>query len=67
MLLRSIPFLFVLLWASGFVGARLGLQYAEPATLLAIRMLANIALFLLLIVLLRRRVPTGAAFWHSCV
>ncbi|HFQ4803330.1 TPA: DMT family transporter [Vibrio vulnificus] len=67
MLLRSIPFLFVLLWASGFVGARLGLQYAEPATLLAIRMLANITLFLLLIVLLRRRVPTGAAFWHSCV
>ncbi|RZP74103.1 DMT family transporter [Vibrio vulnificus] len=67
MLLRLIPFLFVLLWASGFVGARLGLQYAEPATLLAIRMLANIALFLLLIVLLRRRVPTGAAFWHSCV
>lgn len=67
MLLRLIPFLFVLLWASGFVGARLGLEYAEPATLLAIRMLANIALFLLLIVLLRRRVPTGAAFWHSCV
>ena len=55
MLLRLIPFLFVLLWASGFVGARLGLQYAEPATLLAIRMLANIALFLLLIVLLSGR------------
>jgi len=36
MLLRLIPFLFVLLWASGFVGARLGLQYAEPATLLVV-------------------------------
>ena len=38
MLIRAIPFVFVILWASGFVGARFGLQYAEPATLLSIRM-----------------------------
>ena len=53
MLVRLIPFVFVVLWASGFVGARLGLQYAEPATLLTIRMLANVGFFLLLIALLR--------------
>ena len=34
MLIKMIPFVFVLLWSSGFVGARLGVEYAEPATLL---------------------------------
>ncbi|PAU37102.1 EamA family transporter [Vibrio coralliilyticus] len=67
MLVRLIPFVFVVLWASGFVGARLGLQYAEPATLLTIRMLANVGFFLLLIALLRRSIPQGKLFWHSCV
>ncbi len=45
MLIRAIPFVFVILWASGFVGARFGLQYAEPATLLSIRMAFNVLLF----------------------
>lgn len=67
MWIKAIPFVFVVLWASGFVGARFGLQYAEPATLLTIRMIANVALFVLLIGFLRRRVPTGKAFLHSCV
>ncbi|NIY82671.1 DMT family transporter [Vibrio hepatarius] len=67
MLIRAIPFVFVILWASGFVGARFGLQYAEPATLLSIRMAGNVLLFLVLIAFLRRRVPTGKDFLHSCV
>ena len=32
------PPLFVLLWASGFIGAKFGLPYAEPMTFLTIRM-----------------------------
>jgi drug/metabolite transporter (DMT)-like permease len=32
-----IPALFVLLWSTGFVFARLGLEYAEPFTFLALR------------------------------
>ncbi|KHD25647.1 multidrug transporter [Vibrio caribbeanicus] len=67
MFIRMVPFVFVVLWASGFVGARLGLQYAEPATLLTIRMLANVVLFALIVIFLRRRVPTGAGFWHAFV
>ncbi|EOD5328687.1 DMT family transporter [Vibrio parahaemolyticus] len=67
MLIRAIPFVFVILWASGFVGARFGLQYAEPATLLSIRMAFNVLLFLVLVAVLRRRLPTGKDFWHSCV
>ncbi|WP_253650092.1 DMT family transporter [Vibrio sp. Y29_XK_CS5] len=67
MLIRAIPFVFVILWASGFVGARFGLQYAEPATLLSIRMAFNVLLFLVIVVLLGRSIPTGKDFWHSCV
>jgi len=67
MLVRYIPFLFVILWASGFVGARYGLQYAEPATLLSIRMLGNVLLFLVLVAFLRRRFPTGKSLFHSAV
>ena len=32
------PALFVFLWASGFIGAKLGLPYAEPMTFLTVRM-----------------------------
>ncbi|MGF1718575.1 DMT family transporter [Vibrio kyushuensis] len=67
MLLRMIPFIFVVLWASGFVGARYGLQYAEPATLLSIRMIGNVMLFIILIVVLKRSVPKGRLFFHSLV
>lgn len=67
MLIRCIPFIFVALWASGFVGARFGLQYAEPATLLSIRMIANVGLFLLLVIVLKRQLPRGKALFHSAV
>src|SRR3954466_5033696 len=31
------PAVFVFLWATGFIGAKLGLPYAEPATFLTLR------------------------------
>ncbi|MEZ8824102.1 DMT family transporter [Vibrio amylolyticus] len=67
MLIRMIPFVFVVLWATGFIGARYGLQYAEPATLLSIRMVANVLLFIGLIIVLKRSIPKGWAFVHSLV
>lgn len=67
MLIKMIPFVFVMLWASGFIGARLGLEYAEPATLLTIRMVLNVGFFLLLIALLKRKIPTGMGLVHSFV
>lgn len=67
MLIKFIPFVFVILWSSGFVGARFGLQYAEPATLLSLRMIANVLLFVLLLAMLKRKMPRGSAFFHSCV
>jgi len=67
MLIRAIPFVFVLLWASGFVGARFGLQYAEPATLLSLRMMCNVLLFVLLMVVLKRPMPKGKLLFHCVV
>ena len=32
--------MFVVLWSTGFIGAKMGLPYAEPATFLAIRFFA---------------------------
>jgi drug/metabolite transporter (DMT)-like permease len=36
-LARFAPLLFVLLWSSGFIGARYGLPFAEPLTFLSVR------------------------------
>ena len=37
---RVMPALFVLLWSTGFIGAKFGLPYAEPFTFLLLRMVA---------------------------
>jgi drug/metabolite transporter (DMT)-like permease len=49
------PGAFVLLWSTGFIGAKLGLPYAEPLTFLAWRM--AIVVVLLVIVALVARAP----------
>ena len=36
--IAAAPVLFVLLWSTGFIGARYGLPYIEPLTFLAVRM-----------------------------
>jgi drug/metabolite transporter (DMT)-like permease len=42
------PALFVFLWSTGFIGAKLGLPYAGPLTFLALRFALAAALLLLL-------------------
>ena len=37
LLIRSMPFLFLLLWPSGFIALKVGLTYSEPLTFLAWR------------------------------
>ncbi|MGI9402501.1 MAG: DMT family transporter [Rhizobiaceae bacterium] len=41
---RIAPVIFVLLWATGFIGAKLGLPFAEPFTFLALRMVVTLAI-----------------------
>ncbi len=57
--LKSMPVLFVLLWSTGFIGAKLGLPYAEPFTFLGIRMV--IATALLAVFALATRAPWPAS------
>lgn len=56
--IQAIPFLFVFLWSTGFIGAKYALPFIEPFYLLFIRMLWTIAVFLLLCFLLKVQWPT---------
>jgi drug/metabolite transporter (DMT)-like permease len=40
--IATAPALFVLLWSTGFIGARYGLPYIEPLTFLAVRMVFTV-------------------------
>ncbi len=62
---RIFPLLFVLLWSTGFIGARLGLPHTEPLTFLLIRYAAVISCMTLISVVTRAPWPTSArAWWH---
>ena len=56
-LIASAPVLFVLLWGSGFPITKLGLEYIEPFTLLAIRSGLNVAVVLAILPFFRIRWP----------
>ena len=73
---RFAPALFVLLWSTGFVGAKYGLPYADPFVFLSVRIL--IAAFILFVIALVLKLPIsiGASairrssligfFLHAC-
>lgn len=50
---RIAPGVFVIIWSTGFIGARYGLPYAAPLTLLAVRMTLATAIFAALVLVLR--------------
>lgn len=52
---RFYPLLFVFLWSTGFIGARLGLPYAEPLSFLLVRYLCVI--LLMMVIALSSRAP----------
>jgi drug/metabolite transporter (DMT)-like permease len=59
---RLIPALFVVLWATGFIGARYAMPWAEPFTFLAARFVLAFALLALMLLFLsgRRSSRAGA-------
>jgi drug/metabolite transporter (DMT)-like permease len=62
---RVFPLLFVLLWSTGFIGARLGLPHTEPLTFLLIRYIAVIGFMTLLSLAMRAPWPNrGLDWWH---
>jgi drug/metabolite transporter (DMT)-like permease len=61
------PGVFVVLWASGFVGAKLGLAYAGPLTFLALRMAAAVVLVGLITLLTQPKWPNPQGMVHSAI
>ncbi|HEY6025596.1 MAG TPA: DMT family transporter [Pseudolabrys sp.] len=59
------PVAFVLLWSTGFIGARYGLPYIEPMTFLGVRMLCVVAIMLVIALVSGARWPTGREAGHS--
>ena len=55
------PAVFVFLWSTGFIGAKLGLPYAEPMTFLALRFALVVAILAPLALLMRAPWPDRAA------
>jgi drug/metabolite transporter (DMT)-like permease len=59
------PGLFVLLWSTGFIGARYGMPYIEPLTFLAIRMGLAAVIMTAIAVLAGAQRPNGKEIGHS--
>ncbi len=65
--IAAAPMLFVLLWSTGFIGARYGLPYIEPMTFLAVRMVFVVLIMATIAVIGRARWPNGSQIGHSLV
>ena len=64
---RLTPVVFVWLWSTGFIGAKYGLPYAEPFTLLLYRMLITLLLLGLLAIWLKSSWPSPRLAMHTAV
>ena len=62
-----VPALFVWLWSTGFIGGKFGLPYAEPFTLLLIRMLLTLIPLGILAVAMKSRWPGWRGAGHLAV
>ncbi|MGB7286765.1 MAG: DMT family transporter [Salaquimonas sp.] len=60
-----VPILFVVLWSTGFIGAKFGLPYAEPFTFLAIRMAITLCVLLPVVLLFVKKWMSWSAIGHS--
>lgn len=67
-LLVFAPFIFLLLWSMGYAVAKVGLQFAEPMTLLTLRFGLVVIIMGVLFVIIRPPLPaTGAEWAHLAV
>jgi len=63
MLQRTAPFLFVLLWSTGFLGAKFGLPHAAPLAFLLVRYLLVITLMAAIALAFRAAWPRDGRQW----
>lgn len=64
---RLAPFLFVLLWSTGFIGAKYGLPYAEPLTFLTTRMTAIVPILIGIAIVSGVAMISARDIFHSVV
>jgi len=62
-LLRAMPWVFVVIWSTGFIVARYGMPYGPPMTFLVWRYVLSIVCFLVWIVLARVTWPVRPVQW----
>jgi drug/metabolite transporter (DMT)-like permease len=73
---RFAPVLFVLLWSTGFVGAKYGLPYADPFIFLSVRVLIAALILFVIAAVMKSPIAIGASaitrssvigfFLHAC-
>jgi drug/metabolite transporter (DMT)-like permease len=65
--IATAPVLFVLLWSTGFIGARYGLPYIEPLTFLAVRMVCVVVIMAAIALIGGAKPPDAGEVGHSLV
>jgi drug/metabolite transporter (DMT)-like permease len=65
--IATAPVLFVLLWSTGFIGARYGLPYIEPLTFLAVRMAFVVLIMAAIAFIGGAKVPNSREVQHALV
>jgi drug/metabolite transporter (DMT)-like permease len=63
--IAAAPVLFVVLWSTGFIGARYGLPYIEPLTFLGLRMICVVLVMTAIALAMRARWPRPREIGHS--
>jgi drug/metabolite transporter (DMT)-like permease len=66
MLIRMVPFAFVLLWSSSFIASRAGLRHLSPLLFVAVRMVLAATVLLAAMLVLRRSWRILADRWVHC-
>ena len=62
-LVTAAPIIFVLLWSTGFIGAKMGMPHAEPFTFLGVRFSLASGVFFLLLIVMRVPWPRNPHTW----
>ena len=67
LLIKTAPIIFVLLWSTGFVGAKYGTNGAEPFTFLFIRFFLTLIILLVVVCVFLRPKIDRKQFFHSII
>ena len=65
--ISAMPAVFVFLWATGFIGAKYGLPYAEPLTFLLYRFVIVAAILLVVVLVTRAPWPQNRMTMFHCI